>query len=51
MIATIFAVLTSTATPSAPLVDHRICGEPRRDAKGQIIRRADMLAAAPEVPR
>lgn len=45
MIATLFAVLTSTATPSSPLVDHRICGEPRRDDRGRIVRRADVLAA------
>lgn len=45
MIATLFAILTSTAAPSSPLDDHRICGEPPRDDHGRIVRRADVLAA------
>lgn len=27
-----------------PLAETRYCGEPRRDTKGQILRRADVLA-------
>jgi len=45
MIVLVFTVLTSTAGHFDPLVDHRICGEPRRDDRGRIVRRADVIAA------
>lgn len=35
----------SSANATNPLLDERYCGEPKRDAKGHIIRRADVLYA------
>jgi hypothetical protein len=38
-------VLQPVAPPINPLLEYRQCGEPARDAKGTIIRRADVLYA------
>ena len=38
-------ILPASATWSNPLLETRYCGEPKRNASGEIIRRADVLAA------
>ena len=42
----VFVALNATANP---LLDERYCGEPKRDVKGQIIRRADVVYAFQKV--
>lgn len=38
-------LVSSAANATNPLVEERYCGEPKRDTKGHIIRRADVLYA------
>ena len=41
----LLTILPALAAWSNPLIETRYCGEPKRNASGEIIRRADVLAA------
>lgn len=45
LIALVVVALSGPALAVSPFMETRYCGEPRRDANGKIIRRADVLNA------